>query len=195
MDAREKMELDELREQVALLKYKLQHQKIVSERAISEAAQKGIGKLNTAGTISMVLGVFATVWCTIMIHQMGFSLAFVIGTAIFLGVTALATIYTHCSLRPIDVAHGNLVEIMQKLIRFRKIYSYWHFYSIPALLVWCFFLYYDASHMLSDATPFLIGGAIGGVFGGAMGLKRYFKIMRETDSIIAKINELMQSEE
>ena len=195
MDAREKMELDELREQVALLKYKLQHQKIVSERAISEAAQKGIGKLNTAGTISMVLGVFATVWCTIMIHQMGFSLAFVIGTAIFLGVTALATIYTHCSLRPIDVAHGNLVEIMQKLIRFRKIYSYWHFYSIPALLVWCFFLYYDASHMLSDATPFLIGGAVGGVFGSAMGLKRYFKIMRETDSIIAKINELMQSEE
>ena len=194
METRENIELDELREQVALLKYKLQHQKIVSERAISEAAQKGIGKLNTAGTISMILGVFAVVYCTIAFHQMGFSIAFVVGTAIFLGVSALATIYTHCSLRTIDVAHGNLVEIMQKLIRFRKIYSYWHFYSIPALLVWCFFLYYDALHALSDATPFLIGGVIGGVLGSALGLKRYFKIMRETDSIIAKINELMQSE-
>ena len=194
MDTRENMELDELREQVALLKNKLQHQKIVSERAISDAAQKGIGKLNTMGTISMVFGAFAVVYCTIAFHQMGFSTAFVIGTAIFLGVCALATIYTHCSLRPIDVANGNLVEIMQKLIRFRKIYSYWNIYSIPALLVWCFFLYYDALQALSDATPFLIGGGVGGVLGVILGLKRYFKIMRETDSIIAKINELMQSE-
>ena len=194
METNEKIELDELREQVALLKYKLQHQKIVSERAISEAAQKGIGKLNTAGTISMVFGVFAVVFCTIAFHQMGFSTAFVIGTAIFLGVCAIATIYTHCSLRPIDVAHGNLVEIMQKLIRFRKIYSYWHFYSIPALLVWCFFLYYDALQLGMDTMPFLIGGGVGGVLGAAMGLKRYFAIMRETDSIIAKINELMQNE-
>ena len=194
MDTRENMELDELREQIALLKDKLQRQQIISERAISDAAQKGIGKLNTMGTISMVFGVFAVVYCTIAFHQMGFSTAFVIGTAIFLGVCALATIYTHCSLRPIDVANGNLVEIMQKLIRFRKIYSYWNVYSIPALLVWCFFLYYDALQALSDATPFLIGGGVGGVLGVILGLKRYFKIMRETDSIIAKINELMQSE-
>ena len=194
MDTRENMELDELREQIALLRDKLQHQKIVSERAIGDAAQKGIGKLNTMGTISLVFGVFAVVYCTIVFHQMGFSTAFVIGTAIFLGMSAIATIYTHSSLRPIDVAHGNLVEIMQKLIRFRKIYSYWNIYSIPALLVWCFFLYYDALQALSDATPFLIGGGVGGVLGVILGLKRYFKIMRETDSIIAKINELMQSE-
>ena len=194
METKEKIELDELREQVALLKYKLQHQKIVSERAISEAAQKGIGKLNTAGTISMVFGVFAVVFCTIAFHQMGFSIAFVVGTAIFLGLSAVATIFTHCSLRTIDVAHGNLVEIMQKLIRFRKIYSYWHFYSIPALLVWCFFLYYDALQSSLDTMPFLIGAVVGGVLGSIMGLKRHFAIMRETDSIIAKINELMQNE-
>ena len=194
MDTRENMELDELREQVALLKDKLQRQQIISERAISDAAQKGIGKLNTMGTISMVFGVFAVVYCTIAFHQMGFSTAFVIGTAIFLGLCALATIYTHCSLRPIDVANGNLVEIMQKLIRFRKIYSYGQFYSIPALLVWCFFLYYDARQILDDPTPFLIGGAVGGVLGAILGLKRYFKVMRETDVVIERINELMQNE-
>ena len=194
MDTRESMELDELREQVALLKDKLQRQQIISERAISDAAHKGIGKLNTMGTISMAFGAFAVVYCTIIFHQMGFSTAFVIGTAIFLGVCAIATIYTHCSLRPIDVAHGNLVEIMQKLIRFRKIYSYWNFYSIPALLVWCFFLYYDALQLGMDTMPFLIGGGVGGVLGATLGLKRYFKIMRETDAVIERINELMQNE-
>ncbi len=194
MDTRENMELDELREQVALLKDKLQRQQIISERMVSSAAQKGIGNINRAGKITMAFGLFAVVWCTIMFDRMGFSTAFVVGTAVFLAVCALATIYAHYALMSVDVTRGNLVEIMQKLIRFRKIYSYWQFYSIPALLVWCFFLYYDAKQILDDPTPFLIGGAVGGVLGAILGLKRYFKVMRETDVVIERINELMQNE-
>ena len=125
---------------------------------------------------------------------MGFSTAFVIGTAVFLVVCVFATIYAHYALMSVDVTRGNLVEIMQKLIRFRKICSYWHFYSIPALLVWCFFLYYDAKQIIDDPTPFLIGGAVGGVLGAILGLKRHFKVMRETDAVIERINELMQNE-
>ena len=76
MDTRENMELDELREQVALLKDKLQRQQIISERMVSSAAQKGIGNINRAGKITMAFGLFAVVWCTIMFDRMGFSTAF-----------------------------------------------------------------------------------------------------------------------
>ena len=44
-------ELEELRGQVSLLKEKLMRQQIISERAIIEAAQKGIGKLNKTGKV------------------------------------------------------------------------------------------------------------------------------------------------
>lgn len=193
MNSQEYKELDELREQIALLKDKLQHQQIVSERAIQQAAQAGIGKLNRQGVIMCAFAVFAVVYCSWAFHRFGFSDGFVIGTTIFLGVCALVTAYAHLKLRSIDVASGNLVEIAARLVSFRKIYSHWHIFAIPALLVWCYFLYWDAQRMLDNPEGFLIAGCVGGVIGGIFGLKKHFAIMRETDKVLANIRDLMQN--
>ena len=195
MEERDYNELHELREQVALLKEKLMRQQIISERAIIEASQKGIGKLNKTGNIWGIFGIFAVVYCSWAFHRFGFSDGFVIGTAIMLAVCAAVTIYAHWGIRSIDVANGNLVEIAQRLIRFRKIYSRYHLFSIPALLVWCYFLYQDAQHMLEYAEGFLIGGCVGGLIGAVIGLKAHFKVIRETDKVLKNINELMQQKE
>ena len=195
MDYREHTELNELREQIALLKDKLQRQQIISERAIIEAAQKGIYKLNKAGTKWGIFGIFAVVYCSWAFHRFGFSDGFVIGTAIMLAVCAAVTIYAHWGIRSVDVANGNLVDIAQRLIRFRKIYSRYHLFSIPALFVWCYFLYQDAQHMLEYAEGFLIGGCVGGLIGAVIGLKAHFKVIRDTDKVLANIRELMQHEE
>lgn len=193
MNNQEYKELDELREQIALLKDKLQHQQIVSERAIQQAAQAGIGKLNRQGVIMTAFALFAVVYCSWAFHRFGFSDGFVVGTTIFLGVCALVTAYAHLKLRSIDVASGNLVEIASRLVSFRKIYSHWHIFAIPALLVWCYFLYWDAQRMLDNPEGFLIAGCVGGVIGGIIGLKKHFAIMRETDKVLANIRDLMQN--
>ncbi len=195
MEERDYIELHELREQIGLLKEKLMRQQIISERAIIEAAQKGIGKLNKTGKIWGAFGIFAVVYCSWAFHRFGFSDGFVIGTAIFLAICAAVTIYAHWGLRSIDVANGNLVDIVQRLIRFRKIYSRYHLFSVPALFVWCYFLYWDAQHMLSNPEVFLIAGCVGGVIGGIIGLKAHFKVIRDTDKVLKNINELMQQKE
>ena len=195
MDYREHTELNELREQIALLKEKLMRQQIISEQNIIAAAQKGISKLNKTGNIWGIFGIFAVVYCSWSFHRFGFSDGFVIGTAIFLAICAAVTIYAHWGIRSIDVANGNLVDISQRLIRFRKIYSRYHLFSIPALFVWCYFLYQDAQHMLEYAEGFLIGGCVGGLIGAVIGLKAHFKVIRETDKVLANINELMQYKE
>ena len=195
MDVREHTELNELREQIALLKDKLQRQQIISEQNIIAAAQKGISKLNKAGTIWSIFGIFAVVYCTFAFHRFGFSDGFVIGTAIMLAICAAVTIYAHSGIRSIDVANGNLVDISQRLIRFRKIYSRYHLFSIPALFVWCYFLYYDAQRMLGNAEYFLIGACVGGVIGAIIGLKAHFKVIRDTDKVLKNISELMQQKE
>ena len=195
MDYREHTELNELREQIALLKDKLQRQQIISEQAIIEARQKGISKLNKAGTKWGIFGIFAVVYCSWAFHRFGLSDGFVIGTAIMLAVCAAVTIYAHWGIRSIDVANGNLVDISQRLISFRKIYSRYHLFSIPALLVWCYFLYQDAQHMLDNAEGFLIAGCVGGLIGAVIGLKAHFKVIRETDKVLKNINELMQHKE
>ena len=195
MDYREHTELNELREQIALLKEKLMRQQIISEQNIIAAAQKGISKLNKTGNIWGIFGIFAVVYCSWAFHRFGFSDGFVIGTAIFLAICAAVTIYAHWGIRSIDVANGNLVDISQRLISFRKIYSHYHLFAVPALLVWCYFLYQDAQRMLDNAEYFLIGGCVGGVIGAIIGLKAHFKVIRETDKVLANINELMQYKE
>ena len=195
MDVREHIEFEQMREQIALLKEKLLRQQIISERAIIEAAQKGIYKLNKAGTKWGIFGIFAVVYCTFAFHRFGFSDGFVIGTAIMLAICAVVTIYAHSGIRSIDVANGNLVDISQRLIRFRKIYSRYHLFSIPALFVWCYFLYYDAQRMLEYAEGFLIGGCVGGIIGLIIGLKAHFKVIRDTDKVLKNISELMQQKE
>ena len=192
MEERDYNELHELREQVALLKEKLMRQQIISERAIIEAAQKGIGKLNKTGNIWGIFGIFAVVYCSWAFHRFGFSDGFVIGTAIFLAICAAVTIYAHWGIRSIDVANGNLVDISQRLIRFRKIYSRYHLYAVPMALVWCYFLYYDAQHMLEYAEYFLIGACVGGLIGAVIGLKAHFKVIRDTDKVLANIKDLLQ---
>ena len=192
MDVREHIEFEQMREQIALLKDKLQRQQIISERAIIEAAQKGISKLNKAGTKWGIFGIFAVVYCTFVFHRFGFSDGFVIGTAIMLAICAAVTIYAHLGIRSIDVANGNLVDISQRLIRFRKIYSRYHLYAVPMALVWCYFLYYDAQRMLGNAEYFLIGACVGGAIGAIIGLKAHFKVIRDTDKILANIKDLLQ---
>jgi len=192
MDTRDNMELTELREQVALLKEKLMRQQIISEQNIIAAAQKGISQLNKAGNIWGIFGIFAVLYCSWSFHRFGFSDGFVIGTAIFLAICAAVTIYAHWGIRSIDVANGNLVDISQRLISFRKIYSRYHLFSIPALLVWCYFLYQDAQHMLEYAEGFLIAGCVGGLIGAIIGLKAHFKVIRDTDKVLKNINELLQ---
>ena len=195
MDTRDHMELTELREQVALLKEKLMRQQIISEQNIIAAAQKGISQLNKTGNKWGAFGIFAVVYCSWAFHRFGFSDGFVIGTAIFLAVCAAVTIYAHWRIRSIDVANGNLVDISQRLISFRKIYSRYHLFSIPALLVWCYFLYQDAQHMLEYAEGFLIAGCVGGLIGAVIGLKAHFKVIRDTDKVLKNISELMQQKE
>ena len=109
-----------------------------------------------------------------------------------LAICAAVTIYAHWGIRSIDVANGNLVDISQRLIRFRKIYSRYHLYSVPMLLVWCYFLYYDAQRMLEYAEGFLIAGCVGGIIGAIIGLKAHFKVIRDTDKVLANIKDLLQ---
>ena len=188
-------ELDELREQIALLKDKLRKQEMINERGIMLVTQKGINRLNRAGTIYTFFGLFAVVYCSWAFHRFGFSDEFVIGTAIFLAACAVGTMYAHWGLRDVDVASGNLVDIANRLLRLRKIYSRWHFVTVPALRVWCYFLYKDAYRMLDNAEGFLMAGIVGGTIGGAIGLWRHFKTLREADNTIAHIRELLDNQQ
>lgn len=188
-------ELAELREQLDLLREKLRQQELINERAVLLVTQKGINRLNRTGKHYTAFGIFAVIYCTFMFHRFGFSDGFVLFTGVFLLICVVATYWMHHELYyATDVTRQNLVDMTRKVVRFRKLYSKWFYFSIPVLWVWCYLLYHDAYRMLENPEGFLIAGLVGGVIGGAIGLTKHFKTLNQANEVLRHLDELQQTE-
>ncbi|MBQ5860928.1 MAG: hypothetical protein IIW65_02150, partial [Alistipes sp.] len=110
-------ELLEMREQIAALRSKLESQAIVSEKMILASISKGVSKINKRGLVFALLGLFAVPYCTWGFSFMGFSRGFVIGTAILLTFSLLATLYIHCGLHSANLAQDNMVDVGKRVAR------------------------------------------------------------------------------
>lgn len=188
-------DLVEMREQLTLLREKLRQQELINEREALKVTQNGISRLNRSGKMFTAFGVFAVVYCTFMFHRFGFSDGFVIFTGIYLFMCVASTYWMHYELYATSVNRGNLVETIRKVMRFRKLYNNWFFFSVPMLVVWCYFLYRDAYRMLENPEGFLLAGIVGGVIGGAIGLTKHFKTIRQADEVLLHLEDLLRGEE
>lgn len=184
-----------MREQLTLLREKLRQQELINEREALKVTQNGIGRLNRSGKMFTAFGVFAVVYCTFMFHRFGFSDGFVIFTGIYLFMCVASTYWMHYELYATSVNRGNLVETIRKVMRFRKLYNNWFFFSVPMLVVWCYFLYRDAYRMLENPEGFLLAGIVGGVIGGAIGITKHFKTIRQADEVLLHLEDLLRGEE
>ncbi len=188
-------DLVEMRKQLTLLREKLRKQELINEREVLNITQSGIDRLNRTGKMYIAFGVFAVVYCTFMFHRFGFSDGFVIFTGIFLFVCVVSTYWMHYELYATSVNRGNLVDTIRKVMRFRKLYNNWFFFSLPMLVVWCYFLYLDAYRMLDNPEGFLLACIVGSVIGGAIGLTKHFKTIRQADEVLLHLEDLLRGEE
>lgn len=192
------MELNEMREQISLLRDKLRQQEIVSEAAIMAAVKKGVKTLNRRGVGTILFGLFSVPFCCALFSLIGMSAGFVTLTAIVLIISVLVTIYAHFGLGFINVANTNLVQVGLHTARLRKIYKSWHYYTIPLLLIWGYFFYREMTDLFGNTDMLvgvLAGALIGGLIGGSIGLWIHFRTIHEADEVLEHINEFQQLKE
>ena len=195
MENMDNMELNEMREQISLLRDKLRQQEIVSESAIMAAVKKGVKTLNRRGVALTLFGLFAVPFCCGTWAMLGYSIGFVIGTAFMLIFSVFGTMYAHFGLGFTNVARTNLVQIGLQTAHLRKIYKLWNYYTIPVILIWGYFLYREITNMYGGTamlTIMLIGAVIGGLIGGSIGLWIHFRTIHEADELLEHINEFQQ---
>ena len=182
-------QLDDIRQQMNILKKKLEQQEIVNDRVIRQSMQKTVSSINRRYFLIMALCLFMIpygYWAFVQIS--GLSLAFWIGTSILMLICGGATLYNGKDLRDPGLMCNTLIEVRKKMARAKKFDSDWLFFGIPMIFLWFGWFVWEI-----DQKGLLIGGAIGGIIGIIIGMRIHYKTQRNYQEIIDQIEELSET--
>ena len=191
-------ELQEMREQLAALKEKLNKQEVVNDRLIRDvlikkkkSVDKNIWFVGICGLITITIGNLAfSYW--------GVSSWFLIGTTILMLVCFLMTLIPHNWVKKADIQSGNLLVAAKQVRRLRKLYKDWEIIGIVLAVIWLAWLFIEFSAAIENKQILylLIGASVvGGIIGGIIGLKVSRNIVHTLDEMIQEIEEMSELDE
>ena len=190
----EELNFDEMRDQITLLKQKLDRQEIVNDSLLREAMRGRMGAINWTKYKSYICVALCIIFYPVMSWAGVFSNAFVFATCAMMLFCAYGTYYVHRPVDRMDLMTDDLATVAKVMAKFRKQYNQWLFYVTPALLIpWLSWAWYEyawknapdgVSHWML-ALPILIGAAIGGL----IGYHWHCKAVDAADKIIKQIEE------
>lgn len=189
----ENFELENLREQMATLKKKLQQQEIVNERIIRQSLKKSANNIKRRYTIASIL-------CLIMIPYGYWAFVKLNGSSIGVWIVLCClmlltfgyTIYNGRYLNDNTLYGKDLIKVRQKMAKAKKLDSDWLMIGIPAATLWVGYFLYDKYCQMSsgDFKFFAIMMLICAAVGAAIGLKIHFRNQDNYQEIINEIEDV-----
>ena len=179
----ENFELENMREQMATLKKKLDQQEIVNDRFIRHSMKQTAGNISRRYYMIMALCLLMlpySYWAFVMLN--GFSIPFWIFTCITMLVCCGGTFYNSRKLSDSNMMTNNLLEVRRRMASAKKFDANW-------LLGW--FMY--ESYLLHPNAFFnglFWAGCIGGIVGVIWGFSLHFKTQRQYQEIIDQIEDI-----
>ena len=188
-------ELNEMKEQISLLRRKLEKETIVNEKLIRSSMRDKLKAVKRRSYIlcAVVIGA-CPLWASPIFdfHSIWFKGV----TIAFLFIAVAYEIYCNQLLSTQNYSNGNLIDEARKLNRYKQLSRQWHWFSIPFLFIWLSWFVYEATSVGDfHANNILIGGLIGGVIGGTIGFTIYRKGQNAVSEVIEQIEELTGEKE
>ena len=189
-------ELENMRQQMATLKNKLNEQQIVNDRLMRRSMKNQVNSITRHYNIIMAIGLFMVpygYWCFVKLR--GLSYIFWIATSIFMLICAGATFYNSRKISDPELMSHSLVEARKKVASAKKFESNWLLFGIPAVILWISWFFYEIYQIQGGDfnNGFFWGGCIGGIIGAICGLSLNFKTQRQYQDIIDQIEDLTNS--
>lgn len=188
------MNFDEMRNQIALLKQKLDHQEIVNDHLLREAMCGRMGAINWTKYKSYICAVLCLGLYPLLLSTGVFSEIFVFVTCAMMLFCAFGTYYVHRPVDRMNLMTEDLATVAKVMAKFRKQYNQWLHYIAPTLMIpWLSWAVYEfawknapegVNHWML-ATPLLIGAAVGVL----IGYRWHCKSVDAADNIIRQIEE------
>ena len=184
-------ELEEMRQQMAILKDKLENQTIVNDRFIRRSIKRGVSTINRR---YLVIGIIALAmipygyWAFVMIG--GLSVALWLASCLMMLIVVGFMIYNSRDMRDNALMNGNLLDVKRKVTQAQKRDANWLWFGIPMALAWGAWAVYEMSQKMGD-NEYIVPCCIVGVLVGALiGLKVHFKTQSRFNEIIEQIEDL-----
>lgn len=189
-------ELEEMKQQMALLKKKLEQQKIVNESVLRSAMKKKLYGLNKRVRVIFIVGIFVAIWAPGYFTILGFSPLFSAATAVMLLFSAFKTFQYHRKLWRLNFSQSNLIELSEQLTLLRKRYKEWYKIAWGMLIPWFIWIIYEAYSIYGEESVWFLGGsAVGVIIGGLVGTRINNNIIRRADELLEQIDEYKKMQE
>ena len=191
-------ELQEMREQLAALKEKMNAQEMVNDRLIRDILIKKKKSVDKNIWLVGICGLFTATIGNWAFFYLGVSTWFLIGTTVLMLASFLLTIIPHNWVKKADIQSGNLLVAAKQARRLRKLYKDWEIISIIPAIIWAAWLFIEYTAAIEDKQMLyiLIGAsAIGGIIGGIIGLVLSRKTIHTLDEMIQEIEEMSELDE
>jgi hypothetical protein len=182
--------LEEMKEQMLLLKKKLEQQKIVNGKMLQTAMKKKLYGLNKKVRVMFIVGIFVAIWAPGYFTLVGFTPLFCAATTLMLLFSAFKTFQYHRKLWKLKLSESNLLELAQELALLRTRYKNWYKFAWGMIIPWIVWMGYEATKIFGEELLWYIGGsAIGLIIGGLIGTRLNNNIIRRTDELLEQIKD------
>ncbi len=185
-------ELLEMRQQLAVLKDKLEKETIISDKLLREVTRQKVRRLNRTVWQQGIAVAFVLTFGNYLFYQTGCSWWFIAATSLMMIVCLLATIIPHRWVRQDEIMSGDLLQVAKQVRRLRQLYQDWIKIGIPMLAVWFAWWAWELYTSVGNREIFIsmcAGGFVGGLIGGLIGWFKHKRLLREMDEIIHQIEE------
>ena len=183
-------ELEEMKQQMLLLKKKLEQQRIVNDKMLRSAMKKKLYGLNKKARIMFIIGIFVAIGAPGYFTLVGFTPLFCAATTFMLLFSAFKTFQYHKKLWRLNLSESNLIELAEELTLLRTRYERWYRFAWCMIIPWGALMAYEATKIFGEELVWYIGGsAIGLIIGGLTGTRINNNMIRRTDELLEQIEE------
>ena len=187
-------EVDELREQLALFKQRLDQQEIISERLMRRSMNARISIFTKWSVITDIIGLLCMPFVFWAFHMVG--IPWYMGFIVVVGIVVEMTygIIGHRKLQQLFTTNNDMLSIRRGLLKFKRNERLQMLISLPLFFLWVLVLCWQLGAFSDDPTgrgaAFGANIAIGVSIGLLIAFGIYFWEMRRVNHSIREIDEL-----
>ena len=187
-------ELQEMKEQLAILTQKLEKEAIVNERLIRQSMKNKASSIRRAAIIESIITLIMipySIW--VMPNVIAISTGLCCFTCFFMVLALAGNYYTHSRFRPDKFVLGNLLEVRKDTLMIKRFYINWlKFIGLPFIIVCFSWFVHDIriAYPGEDLNGIYYGIGFGILLGTIIGTIQFKKIQNTADEILEQIEEM-----